>query len=49
MEKKRTCVCLGTGAQEREVQNGQGNFIIVQKGDKKRVICRSASSIEACT
>ena len=42
-KSQQTCV-LFAGQQEREVQNGQLNFITVQR--QKKVICRSASSIK---
>ena len=43
---KRTCVLLAIGEQEREIQNAQVNFVKVRR-PKKKVICRSTSSIEA--
>ena len=45
--EKRACVLLAIGEQKREIQNAQVNFIKVQR-QKKKVICRSASSSEAC-
>ena len=40
---KRTCVLLGIGVQEREIQTAQVNFI----KETKKVIRRSPSSFEA--
>ena len=44
---KRTSVLLGSGGQEREIQSAQVNFIKGQRQKNKKVICRSASSVEA--
>ena len=43
---KRIPVLSAIGEQEREIQNAQVNFIKVRR-QKKKVICRSASSSEA--
>ena len=45
MGKRR--VLLTIGEQEREIQNAQNAQISSKSGDKKKVICRCASSIEA--
>ena len=44
---KRTFILLAIGDQERQIQNPQVLSISSKSEDKKKVICRSASSSEA--